>query len=129
MLPYVQVSRKRRVLMVTLQKSQLWPEDEPLLPKLDIDKLPLLPDEEILKKHMVGMFIHTDTAMRGDLEETLESLQAEHRSGEGWDKPKDPVEAAVHDARESIQILFVKAWQKVIPCAPPAVQMAKVQPV
>lgn len=88
MLPYVQVSRKRRVLMVTLQKSQLWPEDEPLLPKLDIDKLPLLPDEEILKKHMVGMFIHTDTAMRGDLEETLESLQAEHRSGEGWDKPK-----------------------------------------
>ena len=54
----LQVSEEQRMLMLTVQKSMLWPEDESLLPKVDIDKLPPWRSKRLLKRYMNRMSIH-----------------------------------------------------------------------
>ena len=83
------------------------------MPRLDIDTLPPLCDESTLRVHMTNMFMYVDTATLADVTKMVDKMVEYQRSGHGWPVPEDPVEAAVHDARESIQILFVSAWQKV----------------
>ena len=101
------------MLMIELRKCPLWPEYESLVPKLDIDKLPALQDGDNLKMHLPCMFVGVDTSDMASVARLVDRMVANQSSGQGWPAPEDPSEAALHEARESIQILFVTAWQKV----------------
>ncbi len=97
------MSEKRRLLLVTVQKGLIWPEDELLLPKLDIDRL--APVGDLLGLHMTAMFYNEDDA-------SLASLQSQKASGRSL-TPEDPTDAAVHAARLLIEALFKHAQYNV----------------
>ncbi|BDA51221.1 hypothetical protein COCOBI_18-0980 [Coccomyxa sp. Obi] len=105
----LQRSRKRGILMCTLPKGSslsLWPGDATFLPKLAPHGLLELTSERVLASAMGFMFIDVDSGSgngvpgAGDAQDTR------------WTVPKDPVEAALYDIRETIQILFVMAFRK-----------------
>jgi len=105
----LQVSEERRMLMLTVQKSMLWPEDESLLPKVDIDKLPPWRSKRLLKRYMNRMFIHA----------IVNALSKEKETEVGaWPPPEEPIEATLHDALICIDILFDSAWSKARPAYP-----------
>ena len=107
---YVQVSRKRRLLLVTVQKGLVWPEDETLLLKMDIDRLP--PVGEVLVQHLPSMFEDMEDLSRESVLETVRKQLLQRASGQ-WPTPEDPTEAALHMAQQIIQGLFANAWHKV----------------
>ena len=102
----LQVSEEQRMLMLTVQKSMLWPEDESLLPKVDIDKLPPWRSEKLLKLNMTKIFIRAILSAKSK------------KNDEAWHPPEDLVEATMHGALEYIDILIDSAWSKARPPYP-----------
>ena len=109
----VHVSKKRRLLLVTVQKGLIWPEDEALLPKLDINRLS--PVGEIVSHHIGSML---DDFEDVSVEAVLEPMRRHllQRSSGRLPTPEDPTEAAVHMPRQIIRSLFSNAWLKVGHC-------------
>ena len=97
------MSRKRRLLIIELHKCAFWPEDDFRLPRLNIDALPPLCDESTLRVRMTNMFMYVDTAALADVTKMVDKMVDYQRSGQGWPVPEDPVEAAVHELRESFR--------------------------
>ena len=94
--------------MCTLPKGgplSLWPGDATFLPKLAPHGLPELTSETVLACAMGHMFADADAMASklasGDLKGTKKT------------KPKDPVEAGLHEIRQTIQTFFVMAFTKV----------------
>ena len=93
--------------MCTVPKGRsLWPGDLECLPKLAPHGLSEVPSMQVLSCAMAFMFDDMESAIK-KVDKGLENLSLEKVP------PKDPTEAALHEIRETIQIMFVLAYKKV----------------